>query len=138
MTNASEDEASIGVVLTQNGHSIAFESRKLDIHQQNYPVHDKEMFAIMYAIRKWWPFLLSKPFWIFTDYRSLIHFKTQPRLNSCQIWWIEEIAEYDCEILYKPRKENIITDALSWVHINVLAPITSHQIIHEIQHAYKE
>jgi hypothetical protein len=41
-TDASEDEAMVGAVLTQNGHPIAFESKKLDVHQRNYPVHDKK------------------------------------------------------------------------------------------------
>jgi hypothetical protein len=137
-TDASEDEASVGAVLTQNNHPVAFESKKLDKHQRNYPVHDKEMFAIMHAIRKWRPFLLGKPFRIYTDHRSLVHFKTQPRLNQRQIRWMEEIAEYDCEILYKPGKENVVADALSRIHINALAPVTSRQILKEIYDGYKE
>src|SRR3954454_2376474 len=41
-TDASEDEATVGAVLTQNGHPIAYESKKLNPHQKNYPVHGKE------------------------------------------------------------------------------------------------
>jgi hypothetical protein len=137
-TDASEDEASVGAVLTQNGHPVAFESKKLDKHQRNYPVHDKEMFAIMHAIRKWRPFLLGKPFHIYTDHRSLVHFKTQPRLNQRQIRWMEEIADYDCEILYKPGKENVVADALSRIHINALTPVTSRKVLNEIYGGYKE
>ena len=33
ITDASEDEATVGAVLTQNGHSIAYESKKLNPHQ---------------------------------------------------------------------------------------------------------
>jgi RNase H-like domain found in reverse transcriptase len=137
-TDASEDESSVGAVLTQNGHPVGFESKKLDKHQRNYPVHDKAMFAIMHAIRKWRPFLLGKPFQIYTDHRSLIHFKTQPRLNQRQIRWMEEIADYDCEILYKPGKENVVADALSRIHINALALVTSRQVLNEIYNGYKE
>ena len=50
ITDASEDEATIGAVLIQYGHPIAFESKKLNPHQRNYPVHDKEMCAIMHAL----------------------------------------------------------------------------------------
>ena len=33
-TDASEDEATIGAVLTQNGHPIAYESKKLDTRNE--------------------------------------------------------------------------------------------------------
>jgi hypothetical protein len=67
-TDASEDEASVSAVLTQNSHPVALESKKLDVYQRNYPVYDKEMFAIMYEVRKWRPFLLGKPFQIYRDH----------------------------------------------------------------------
>jgi hypothetical protein len=44
-TDASEDAKAVGAVLTQNGHPVAYESTKLNMHQLNYPVHDKEMCA---------------------------------------------------------------------------------------------
>src|SRR5436190_2305932 len=46
-TDASEDAKAVGAVLVQNGHPVTYESKKLNIHQLNYPVHDKEMCAIM-------------------------------------------------------------------------------------------
>ena len=122
-TDASEDEATVGAVLTQNGHPIAFESKKLDIHQRNYPVHDKEMCAIMHAVERWRPFLLGRHFKVYTDHRSLVYLKTQPNLNQRQIRWMERIADYDCEILYKPGKENVVADALSRIHISAISTV---------------
>lgn len=62
-TDASDgDTKAISAVLTQNGHPVAFESKKLDKHQLNYSVHDKEMCAIIHALDRWRPFLLGKPF----------------------------------------------------------------------------
>jgi len=52
-TDASEDEATVGAVLIQDGHPIVYESKKLNPHQRNYPVHDKEMYAIMHALDRW-------------------------------------------------------------------------------------
>ena len=75
-TDASEDEATVGAVLTQNGHPIAYEFKKLNSHQKNYPVHDKEMCAIMHALERWRPFLLSRYFKVYTDHRSLVYLKT--------------------------------------------------------------
>ena len=51
---------------------IAFESRQLKAAEKNYPVHDKELLAMKYALVKFRVHLLgSKPFVIYTDHASL-------------------------------------------------------------------
>jgi Reverse transcriptase (RNA-dependent DNA polymerase)/RNase H-like domain found in reverse transcriptase/Integrase zinc binding domain/Aspartyl protease len=136
-TDASEDAKAVGAVLTQDGHPIAFESKKLDKHQVNYSVHDKEMRAIMHALDRWRPFLLGKPFKVYTDHRSLVYFKTQANLNARQLRWQEKAADYDMEILYKPGKENHVADALSWIRINILCPIPQKRLQSEIWRHYR-
>jgi hypothetical protein len=84
-TDASEDEATVGAVLTQNGHPIAYEFKKLNSHQKNYPVYDKEICAIMHALKRWRPFLLGRHFKVYTDHRSLVYLKTQSNLNQRQL-----------------------------------------------------
>ena len=32
---------------------VAYESQMLSSSEQNYPIHDKELFAIVYAVKKW-------------------------------------------------------------------------------------
>jgi hypothetical protein len=59
-TDASEDAKAAGAILTQNGHPVAYKSTKLNSHQLNYLVHDKEMCAIMHALERWRPFLLGR------------------------------------------------------------------------------
>ena len=137
-TDASEDEATVGAVLTQNGHPIAYESKKLNPHQKNYPVHDKEMCAIMHALDRWRPFLLGRHFKVYTDHRSLVYFKTQPNLSQRQLRWMERAADYDCEILYKPGKENVVADALSRIHINVLSSLPDSATRNAIIKAYQQ
>src|SRR5947207_5326140 len=105
-TDASEDAKAVGAVLMQNGQPVAYESTKLNSHQLNYLVHDKEMCTIMHALQRWRPFLLGRHFKVYTDHRSLVHFKTQSNLNQRQLRWQEKAADYDMEILYKPGKEN--------------------------------
>ena len=68
-TDASLD--GLGVVLMQEGRVIAYESRKLKIHEVNYPTHDLELAAIMHALTKWRHFLLGQRFELHTDHRSL-------------------------------------------------------------------
>jgi hypothetical protein len=66
-TDASEDTKTVRAVLTQNGHPVVYESTKLNTHQLNYSVHDKEMCAIMHALERWRPFLLGRHFKVYTD-----------------------------------------------------------------------
>ncbi|KAK9157873.1 hypothetical protein Scep_004447 [Stephania cephalantha] len=50
-TDASD--RALGAVLVQEGHPIAFESRKLKDAEQRYPAHEKEMLAVIHALQLW-------------------------------------------------------------------------------------
>lgn len=67
------DASGIGleVVLTQDKHPIVYFSEALKGTSLNLSTYEKEMLAIVKAIRKWRPYLLSKPFIVRTDQRSL-------------------------------------------------------------------
>ena len=42
---------SLGCVLIQNGRVIAYASRQLKKHKQNYPTHDLEMATVIFALK---------------------------------------------------------------------------------------
>ena len=61
---------------------IAFESRQLKAAEKNYPVHDKELLAMKYALVKFRVHLLgSQPFVVYTDHASL-YAQRRSRLTS--------------------------------------------------------
>ena len=41
----------LGCVLMQNGRVVAYASRRLKKHEQNYPTHDLEMAAMIFALK---------------------------------------------------------------------------------------
>jgi hypothetical protein len=45
--------------------------------QLNYPVHEKELLAIIHALQKWRSDLLGAPILIYTDHRTLENFDQQ-------------------------------------------------------------
>ena len=45
----------VGGVLQQEGRPIAYISRSLNPHEKNYPTHEQEVLALIYAIKKWSP-----------------------------------------------------------------------------------
>ncbi|XP_057506500.1 uncharacterized mitochondrial protein AtMg00860-like, partial [Actinidia eriantha] len=49
--DASRD--GLGCVLMQLGKVIAYGSRQLKTHEQNYPTHDLELAAVIFALKSW-------------------------------------------------------------------------------------
>jgi hypothetical protein len=103
----------LGCVLMQNDKVIAYASRLLKPHEQNYPTHDLELAAIVHALKIWRHYLIGNKCHIFTDHKSLKYIFTQPDLNLRQRRWLELIKDYDLEIHYHPGKANVVADALS-------------------------
>ncbi|KAL4028406.1 hypothetical protein IC575_011602 [Cucumis melo] len=103
----------LGCVLMQQGKVVAYASRQLKSHEQNYPTHDLELAAVVFALKIWRHYLYGKKIQIFTDHKSLKYFFTQKELNMRQRRWLELVKDYDCEILYHPGKANVVADALS-------------------------
>ncbi|KAA0056785.1 pol protein [Cucumis melo var. makuwa] len=101
------------LVPVPQGRVVAYASRQLKSHKQNYPTHDLELAAVVFALKIWRHYLYGEKIQIFTNHKSLIYFFTQKELNMRQRRWLELVKDYDCEILYYPGKANVVTDALS-------------------------
>ena len=61
----------LGCVLMQNGKVIAYASRQLRRHELNYPTHDLEMAALIFALKIWRHYLYGEKCEIYTDKKSL-------------------------------------------------------------------
>uniref|UniRef100_H3GCV8 Integrase catalytic domain-containing protein n=1 Tax=Phytophthora ramorum TaxID=164328 RepID=H3GCV8_PHYRM len=109
----------IGCALLQHdadGHErvISFQSRQLKAAERNYPVHDKELLAMKYALVNFRVHLLgSEPFVIYTDHASLRTATNSPHLSQRMARWLSFFAEYNFRVEYKPGKLNVLADALS-------------------------
>ena len=93
LTDASGQ--AIGGVLSQQGKPVAYTSRKLCLHELNYPTHDLELLAVVHALKVWRHYLLGHTFELHTDHKSLKWIFTQPDLNMRQRRWMELLCEYD-------------------------------------------
>nr|GEY61202.1 reverse transcriptase domain-containing protein [Tanacetum cinerariifolium] len=72
-----------GAVLMQREKVIAYASRQLKKHEENYTTHDLELGAVV------------------------------KNSNMRQRRWIELLSDYDCELRCHPGKGNVVADALS-------------------------
>ena len=41
----------LGCVLIQNGKVVAYTSKQLKLHEQNYPTHDLELATVVFALK---------------------------------------------------------------------------------------
>ena len=103
----------LGCVLMQHENVIAYASRQLKKHEQNYPTHDLELADVVFALRIWRHYLYGVPCKIFIDHKSLQYLFTQKELNMRHRRWVELIKDYECTIECHPGKANVVVDALS-------------------------
>ncbi|GJR72166.1 putative reverse transcriptase domain-containing protein [Tanacetum coccineum] len=95
-----------GAVLMQREKVIAYASRQLKKHEENYTTHDLELGAVVFALRLWRHYLYGTKCTVYTDHKSLQYILDQKELNMRQRRWIELLSDYDCEIRYHPGKAN--------------------------------
>nr|GEW33926.1 putative reverse transcriptase domain-containing protein [Tanacetum cinerariifolium] len=100
-------------VLMQQGKVIAYASRQLMTHENNYTTHNLELGAVMFALKIRRHYLYGTKSVIYTDHKSLQYIFDQKELNMPQRRWIELLSDYECEIKYHPGKANVLADALS-------------------------
>ncbi|GJP50628.1 hypothetical protein CLOM_g9771 [Closterium sp. NIES-68] len=93
---------------------IAYESRKLHPPEQNYPIHDKEMLAIMHAFNVWRCYLTDVGMTVRTDHRSLQYIRAQPLLNPRHIRWLDFMeSNFHYTVTYKKGHQILQTPFLA-------------------------
>ncbi|KAL2126283.1 hypothetical protein VTI74DRAFT_1265 [Chaetomium olivicolor] len=93
---------------------VAFFSKKNNAAECNYPIHDKELLAVVRCLEQWDAELRSVPsFEIWTDHKNLEYFQRKRQLTERQVRWAEILARYNFKLKYRPGKEAVVPDALS-------------------------
>ena len=114
-TNASL--TGIGAVLSQlvNGKEkvLGFASKALSRTERNYCVTRRELFAVVYYVRHFRPYLYGREFTVRTDHASLkwlFRFK-EPEGQLAR--WLEALSEYKFNIIHRDGKKHGNADGLS-------------------------
>ncbi|KAG2872189.1 hypothetical protein PC114_g26516 [Phytophthora cactorum] len=93
---------------------VSYQSRQLKPAERNYPVHDKELLAMRYALIKFRVYILGEQtFAVYTDHASLWTATNSAHLSQRMARWLSLFSEYNFVVHYKPGKSNILADALS-------------------------
>jgi transposase InsO family protein/ribosomal protein L21E len=118
ITTDASDYA-LGGVLSQTDDAtglerpIMFISKSLTDTERRYTVTEKELYSIVYALKKFKPYIYGRQFHVYTDHRALIWLCGKKDPMSRLGRWSLTIAEYAQGIHFVAGKQNRVADALS-------------------------
>ena len=116
-TDASKE--GLGAILYQNQDEqkkvIGYASRSLNNAEKNYHSTKLEFLALKWAVTTaFHDYLFYAPeFTVYTDNNPLTYVLTSAKLNACGQRWVNELADYNFKIQYRPGKMNLAADCLS-------------------------
>jgi len=127
LTDASK--IALGAILSQKDdnnkeHPIAYDSKVLTKYESNYDTTRLEASAIIWAVKKFRPYLHGRKFKIITDHNALIWLLNSDRsnVNSKYVRWRLFLQEFDYEIIHRKGRIHQSVDALSRIPINSRPP----------------
>ena len=104
---------------------VACRSRKLSQAEKNYPVHEKEMLALVDTLEEWRHYLLGSEVLVHTDNSALSYLQKNPRPSPRQVRWLERLQRYTLKITHVPGRHNVAADALSRYPVDTEGPTLS-------------
>jgi hypothetical protein len=110
----------LGGVLSQNGHVVCYESRKMKEHERLYATHDLELADIVHALNMGRIYLMGRWFEMRIDHNGMKYVFGQPTLNARQRRLLEFFSGYDFDINNIKGKENKVANALSHIRYHFL------------------
>ena len=98
---------------------VAICSKKYTATQRNYIIYKKELWAMVYSLRKFHTYIWGKrDIRVYTDHKPLVHILHQQALSVSLQSWLDVILDYDVTIKYRPGILHIIPDALSRLYLH--------------------
>ena len=94
---------------------VAYMSHSMTPPERNYPIHDKEMLAIIKATKAWHHCLEATPyaFEIYMDHYNLTYFTKSQNLSKCQACWQMWMTCFNYSLIYKKGTQMHVADPLS-------------------------
>ena len=87
-----------GGILMKDRQVVCYESRKLNLQEQNYATHDLELAVIIHALKIQRHYIIGRRFVLMSDHSGLWYLFYQPNLNGRLAQWLAIISEFDFEI----------------------------------------
>ena len=113
--------SSVGAVLTEAAEGeekvVAYESKVLSRQQRRWPTYDKELWAVVHAIRRFHQYVTGARFQVITDHKPLANIPksiaSERDGTGRRGRWAIELSSYDFDVIIKAGAEHMNADALS-------------------------
>ena len=138
VVQADASKNGLGACLLQEGRPICYASRALTMAEQNYAQIEKELLAVLYAIRKFHQYVFGKLVLVQTDHKPLeaICKKALGSAPARLQRMLLQLQRYQMEVKYVPGKEMYLADTLSRATVDPpesdVEPIDDEKVIYEI------
>jgi transposase InsO family protein len=123
----------LGAVLMQKGRPVLFAARSLTPAEINYSIIEKELLAVVFALRRFHFYTLGRPIEILTDHQPLLGaaknalLRENPRLDRL----FDQIIAYDLKWTYVPGRTNFLPDYLSRLPVEAVHPLPVDLVMQE-------
>ncbi len=114
-TDASESSIGVELIQIQNGEEVvlSYGSCTLTPAQRKYCTTRKELLAVVKFTRQYKHYLLGRKFMVRTDHNSLAWLMNFKNIEGQLARWLEELSQFDMEVLHRPGKLHCNADGLS-------------------------
>ena len=104
----------LGAVILQEGHPVAYYSRKLTPAQMNYTTIEKELLSIVETLKTFRTMLYGAELHVHTDHKNLTYSMTLYNTQRVLRWRLL-LEDFGAKFYYKKGEHNVVADALSRV-----------------------
>jgi transposase InsO family protein len=115
----------LGAVLLQGNKPIAYAARSLTAAEKNYSTIEKELLAVVFALKRFHFYTAGRSVEVLTDHQPLLGaarnvlVRDNPRLDRL----FDQIIGYDLRWTYVPGKANYLPDYLSRLPAEIISPL---------------
>lgn len=128
----------LGCCLIQDGKPIAYASRAMSSTEKNYAQIEKELLAVVFAIRKFHQYVYGKEVEIITDHKPLLAVmnKHVANINSCRLQRLKfKLIPYSITMKFCPGKKMFVADLLSrnFIDTQHRHDVTNDEMVHMVR-----
>nr|GEV46102.1 reverse transcriptase domain-containing protein [Tanacetum cinerariifolium] len=105
--------AVLGQRKTKHFQPIHYASKTMTDAQAHYTTTEKELLAMVYAFKKFWPYLVLSKSIVYTDHSALKYLFAKKDAKSRLLQWVLFLQEFDIIIRDKKGAKNLAADHLS-------------------------
>ena len=95
---------------------IRFASRSMSKSERNYGAPQRELLGVLYALRSFHNYVYGRRFKLYTDHQALTFMLKRTKLSSVIQNWMDEIMQYDFEMIHLPGISNHLPDVISRIY----------------------